>query len=72
MRFSRRTTEINPSVTLALAARALEMTARGADLVRLGVGEPDIDTPDEICLAGHRAIEERRLRYTPTAGTPSF
>ena len=69
MKISQRTARINPSITLALNARALELTRQGVDLIKLGVGEPDIDTPEVICAAGRRAIDERKLRYTPTAGT---
>ena len=69
MKISKRTGRINPSITLGLNARALELTRQGVDLVKLGVGEPDIDTPEVICDAGRRAIDERALRYTPTAGT---
>ena len=69
MKISQRTARINPSITLGLNARALELARQGVDLVRLGVGEPDIDTPEIVCEAGHRAINERALRYTPTAGT---
>lgn len=69
MKISQRTARINPSITLGLNARALELTRQGVDLIKLGVGEPDIDTPEIVCEAGRRAINERALRYTPTAGT---
>ena len=69
MKISQRTTRINPSITLGLNARALDLTRQGVDLIRLGVGEPDIDTPEIVCEAGRKAIDDRALRYTPTAGT---
>jgi len=69
LKISQRTARINPSITLDLNARALELTRQGMDLVKLGVGEPDMDTPEVVCEAARRAIEERELRYTPTAGT---
>ncbi|MBM4373151.1 MAG: pyridoxal phosphate-dependent aminotransferase, partial [Deltaproteobacteria bacterium] len=69
MKISQRTARITPSITLGLNARALELERQGMDLVKLGVGEPDIDTPETVCDAGRRAIDRRELRYTPTAGT---
>lgn len=70
MKIASRVQKINPSITLALNARAQDLTRAGVDLVKLGVGEPDIDTPEIICQEGIRAINERNLRYTPTAGLP--
>lgn len=69
MKISQRTARINPSITLGLNARALDLSREGVDLVKLGVGEPDIDTPDVVRDAGRRAIDDGDLRYTPTAGT---
>jgi aspartate aminotransferase len=68
MKIASRVQKINPSITLALNARALDLTKAGVDLIKLGVGEPDIDTPDIVCDAGIQAINDRKLRYTPTAG----
>ena len=51
---------IEESVTLAIAARATELKATGADVVSLGAGEPDFPTPEPIAKAGIDAIEPPR------------
>ena len=48
MRFSEKAQAIEPSVTLAISAKAAEMRAAGKDIIGFGAGEPDIDTPDYI------------------------
>lgn len=60
---------VRPSPTLALATRAVELRKRGMDVINMGVGEPDFDTPPEICAAAIAAMEAGETRYTPTAGT---
>ena len=65
---SKRCEGIAPSVTLAIDAKAKEMRAQGIDVIGFGVGEPDFDTPEYICQAAHRAIDEGQTRYTPVAG----
>lgn len=72
MRFADRVSQVSPSVTLGLNARTLELRRAGKDIVAFGVGEPDIDTPDVVCEAGKRAIDERKCRYTATAGVPEL
>jgi len=72
MRLAGRLENVAPSVTLGLNARTLELKRQGCDIVSLGVGEPDIDTPEVICQAGIKAIENRRCRYTATAGVPEL
>jgi len=64
--------KVAPSVTLGLNARTLELKKAGKDIVSLGVGEPDIDTPEPICEAGIQAIRRRECRYTATAGIPEL
>ena len=66
---SKRCMAIAPSVTLAINAKAKEMRAKGIDVIGFGVGEPDFDTPEYICEAAKRAIDEGQTRYTPVAGT---
>jgi aspartate aminotransferase len=72
MRFAERVKAAQPSVTLALNARAKAMKAAGRDVVLLGVGEPDFDTPVEIADAAVKAIREGFTRYTATRGTPEL
>lgn len=72
MKFADRIDRISPSITLGLNARTLELRQAGRDIVSLGVGEPDIDTPESICEQGIAAIKQRECRYTATAGTPEI
>jgi aspartate aminotransferase len=72
MRFSSRLDKVQPSVTLGLNARTLELRKQGRDIIALGVGEPDIETPEVINQAGIKAIREHRGRYTATAGIPEL
>ena len=60
---------ITPSATLAMTAKAAELRATGIDVINLSVGEPDFPTPENICLAGKRAINDGYTRYTPGGGT---
>jgi len=72
MRLAARLEKVAPSVTLGLNARTLELKRQGRDIIALGVGEPDIDTPAEICEAGIEAINNRECRYTATGGIPAL
>jgi len=72
IRLSRRVRRIKPSPTLAVTARAAALKAQGRDVVGLGAGEPDFDTPDHIKEAAIRAIREGFTKYTAVAGTPSL
>jgi aspartate aminotransferase len=72
MMFASRVRKVSPSVTLGLNARTLELKKQGRDIVALGVGEPDIDTPDAVCEAGIQAIRNKVARYTATGGTPEL
>ena len=60
---------ITPSATLAMTAKAAELRAAGKPVINLSVGEPDFPTPENIRLAGKRAIDEGHTRYTPGGGT---
>ncbi len=66
---SQRVQRVKPSPTLAVSARAAEMRAAGEDIIGLGVGEPDFDTPDHIKEAAIRAIRRGATRYTAVDGT---
>lgn len=59
---------VNPSPTIAVTTKAQELAAQGRDVIGLGAGEPDFDTPDHIKAAGIRAIEAGRTKYTPVDG----
>jgi aspartate aminotransferase len=66
---SQRVQRVKPSPTLAVTARAAELRAAGKDIVSLGAGEPDFDTPEHIKEAAIRAIRGGATRYTAVDGT---
>ena len=63
---------IKPSATMAMTNRAAEMKAAGQDVIGLGAGEPDFDTPAHIAEAGIAAIREGKTRYTAVDGIPQL
>ena len=63
---------IKPSPTLAVTARAAELRASGRDIIGLGAGEPDFDTPDHIKAAAIAAIQAGQTKYTAVDGTPAL
>jgi aspartate aminotransferase len=63
---------ISPSPTLAVTSRVMEMQRAGIDVIGLGAGEPDFDTPEHVQEAGIRAIREGKTRYTNVDGTPEL
>ncbi|MBO1923044.1 pyridoxal phosphate-dependent aminotransferase [Thiomicrorhabdus sp. 6S3-12] len=66
---SDRVNRVKPSLTLVITAKAGEMKRAGKDIISLGAGEPDFDTPDHIKAAGIAAIENGETRYTAVDGT---
>lgn len=66
---SQRMSRIKPSPTLVVSARAAELKAQGQDIISLGAGEPDFDTPDHIKLAATIALSEGKTKYTAVEGT---
>jgi len=72
MKLSSRVQAVKPSPTLAITARAAELRAAGRDVIGLGAGEPDFDTPDHIKEAAKRAIDAGHTKYTPVDGTVSL
>jgi len=66
---SRKAQAVKPSSTLAITAKANELKAKGLDVVGFGAGEPDFNTPDNICDAAIHAIHAGFTKYTPAAGT---
>ena len=69
---SDRVQSVKPSPTLAVTARAAEMRAAGKDVIGLGAGEPDFDTPEHIKQAAIEAINNGFTKYTPVDGTASL
>jgi aspartate aminotransferase len=69
---SSRVKAVKPSPTLAITTRAAEMRAAGKDVVGLGAGEPDFDTPEHIKEAAIKAIHDGFTKYTAVDGTPSL
>lgn len=63
---------VKPSATIAVSQKARELKAAGRDVIGLGAGEPDFDTPDNIKEAGKRAIEEGKTKYPPVSGIPEL
>ena len=72
IKLSQRVQAVKPSPTLAISARASEMRAAGKDIIGLGVGEPDFNTPDHINEAAIQAIHDGKTRYTAVDGTPEL
>jgi aspartate aminotransferase len=69
MKLAQRVGRIQPSPTMAMAARAKALAAQGIEVIDFGVGEPDFDTPDAIKDAAIAAIKAGFTKYTPPSGT---
>jgi len=63
---------VKPSATIAVSQKARELKAKGKDVIGLGAGEPDFDTPDNIKKAAIAAIERGETKYTPVSGIPEL
>ena len=72
MSLSTRVQAIKPSPTLAVTARAAKLKAEGKDIIGLGAGEPDFDTPQHIKDAAIAAINKGFTKYTAVGGTPGL
>jgi aspartate aminotransferase len=68
MKLARRLSQVNPSLTLAITAKAKAMKAEGIDVCSFSAGEPDFDTPIHIREATKQALDEGKTRYGPAAG----
>ena len=64
--------KIKPSPTIAVTQKARELKAAGKDVIGLGAGEPDFDTPDNIKEAAIKAINDGDTKYTAVDGTPAL
>ena len=69
VRIAGRMSQIKPSPTLAITAKAKALKAQGVDVVGFGAGEPDFDTPEHIKEAAVKALKEGFTKYTPVPGT---
>lgn len=72
LQLSDRVQQIKPSPTLAVTNRAAELKAEGKDIIGLGAGEPDFDTPEHIKQAAIAAINNGFTKYTAVDGTPGL
>ncbi|PFG08199.1 MULTISPECIES: pyridoxal phosphate-dependent aminotransferase [unclassified Marinobacter] len=72
LQLSSRVQSIKPSPTLAVTNKAAELRAAGQDIIGLGAGEPDFDTPDHIKAAAIEAIHNGQTKYTAVDGTPAL
>ena len=66
---SKKAQAVKPSSTLGITAKVKELKAEGVDVVGFGAGEPDFNTPENICDAVIAAIKEGFTKYTPASGT---
>jgi aspartate aminotransferase len=72
VQLSHRVQQIKPSPTLAVTNKAAELRAAGNDIIGLGAGEPDFDTPEHIKSAAIEAINRGQTKYTAVDGTPGL
>lgn len=68
MQLSKKAGNINPSITLAITAKANQLKAEGVDVVSFGAGEPDFNTPENIIEAAIKAMRDGKTKYTPAGG----
>ena len=69
---SKRLENIQPSLTVSINVKANALRAEGRDVLVLAAGEPDFNTPKNICEAANKAINEGQTRYVPGRGTPAL
>lgn len=72
IRLSDRVTAVKPSATVELNARVLALRRSGVDIIKLNIGEPDFNTPENIRRAAKTAMDSGQTRYTPVPGTPEL
>ncbi|NIP16851.1 MAG: aminotransferase class I/II-fold pyridoxal phosphate-dependent enzyme, partial [Xanthomonadales bacterium] len=72
VKISNRVAQIKPSATMSVAMKAAELRASGRDIISLGFGEPDFDTPEHIKQAANAAIAAGQTKYTAVDGTPEI
>ena len=69
---TKRINSVKPSATITISAKAMELRAKGIDVISLSQGEPDFDTPKHIKDAAIQAINDGKTKYTPVDGTPEI
>ncbi|TCT25545.1 aspartate aminotransferase [Melghiribacillus thermohalophilus] len=72
MELAKRVQSLTPSSTLAITAKAKALKNEGLDVIGLGAGEPDFNTPKFILDAAYKAMEEGKTKYTPSGGLPEL
>ncbi|PSF32683.1 hypothetical protein C7H19_21170, partial [Aphanothece hegewaldii CCALA 016] len=72
MKFASRVTNVVPSLTLAVDAKAKAMKKEGIDICSFSAGEPDFDTPTHIKEAAKKALDEGKTKYGPASGEPAL
>jgi len=72
MKLAKRVQALTPSTTLAITAKAKELKAQGLDIIGLGAGEPDFNTPQHIIDQATASMNEGQTKYTPSAGLPKL
>jgi len=72
MEISARASQLTPSLTLTIDAKAKAMKAEGIDVCGFGAGEPDFDTPEHIKQAAIAALQSGFTKYTPSSGIPEL
>lgn len=72
MKLAARVSQVTPSLTLAIAAKAKAMKAQGIDVCSFSAGEPDFDTPEHIKAAAKQALDAGKTKYGPAAGEPQL
>jgi len=72
MKLAARISQVSPSLTLAIAAKAKAMQAEGVDVCSFSAGEPDFDTPAHIKAAAKQALDLGKTKYGPAAGEPQL
>jgi len=72
VKLSKRVQQLAPSTTLAITAKAKELKKQGRDVIGLGAGEPDFNTPEPILRAAEEAMRAGHTKYTPSGGIPEL
>ncbi|MBW4624963.1 MAG: pyridoxal phosphate-dependent aminotransferase [Brasilonema octagenarum HA4186-MV1] len=72
MKLAQRVSQVAPSITLAIAAKAKAMKAEGIDVCSFSAGEPDFDSPAHVKAAAQKALDEGKTKYGPASGEPKL
>ena len=72
IKLSQAVNRVQPSATIAVTTKAAELRRQGRDVIGLGAGEPDFDTPDHVKEAAIQAIHDGKTKYTPADGIPEL